>query len=80
MLEKIIKKIVRKECLNEALEILSLSDDDSVDKFMQFYNDDTDNNYLLCFLQLDSMKDVLVECGKMEKGGYFGNLDELFNF
>ena len=80
MLEKIIKKIVRKECLNEALEILSLSDDDSVDKFMQFYNDDTDNNYLLCFLQLDSMKDVLVECGKMEKGGYVGNLDELFNF
>ena len=34
MLEKIIKKIVRKESLNEALEILSLSDDVSVDKFI----------------------------------------------
>jgi hypothetical protein len=79
MLEKIIKKIVRKESLNEALEILSLSDDVSVDKFMQYYNDTTDNNYLLCFLQLDSMKDVLVKNGKMEKGGDFGNLDELFN-
>lgn len=76
MLKKIINELVRKESRKEALNILLLSDEKNVDKFIRYYNND---NHTACFLHLDRMKDILVESGKMEKDGDFGGLDELFN-
>ena len=76
MYKKIVKKIVRKESRDEALKILSLSDEEYVSRFIRYYNDD---NLTACFLHLDRMKDILINCGKMEAGGDFGGLDELFN-
>jgi hypothetical protein len=75
MYKKIVKKIVRKESRDEALKILSLSDEEYVSRFIRYYNDD---NWTACFLHLDRMKDILIEYGKMEKGGDFGGLDQLF--
>jgi hypothetical protein len=69
-LKKIVKEVIRKECRKEALEILKLSSQEDVDKFIEYYEDD---NFNICCLHLDFLKEKLVKAKKMKEDGCFGN-------
>ena len=69
-LKKIVKEVIRKECRKEALEILKLSSQEDVDKFIEYYEDD---NFNICCLHLDFLKEKLVKSKKMKEDGCFGN-------
>jgi len=66
-----IRKELRKECRQEAMEILLLGDDKDREDFLRYHNEDKGN---ACCLVLDFAKKKLVEAGKMEE-----KKDDCFN-
>ena len=68
--KKIVNAVLCKESRKEAMDILTLSSEDDVQKFIKYYKED---NYNVCCLHLDFLKDKLVEKGLMKDEGCFGH-------
>ena len=68
-IEEIVKEVIRKECVKEALEILSLVCESEIDEFVKYYKEDMFN---ICCTHLDWLKYNLVKENKIEKEGFFG--------
>lgn len=62
--EEIITDLIREDARKEALEILSLSTEIELEKFINNYENDKGN---ICCLILDSIKDRLVKENKMKQ-------------
>ena len=66
---EIINDLLSKESRQEAKEILSKSTESDRQRFINYYIDD---NEIASCMHLDYMKNLLVEKGEMDEGGYFG--------
>jgi len=68
-IKKIVNDLIKKECRAEALEILSKSSEQEVQKIIDYYNKD---NEIACCMHLDYLKNKLIKNGIMKDGGCFG--------
>jgi ribosomal protein L22 len=59
-----IRKEIRKDCRQEAIKILELSEDKDREDFLKYYNEDKGN---ICCMVLDFAKKKLVDAGKLEQ-------------
>ena len=63
---KAVRKEIRKDCYQEAKEILMLASDEDRKEFLKYYREDKGN---VCCLVLDRIKGDLVKAGKWTAEG-----------
>jgi hypothetical protein len=65
---KAVKSEIRKDCVDDALKILELSDELGRAEFMDYHRQDKGS---ICCMVLDKLKYDLIQAGEMEEGGCF---------
>ena len=65
---KAVKYEIRKDCVDDALNILTLTNDLGRAEFMDYHRQDKGN---ICCMVLDKLKYNLIKEGKMKEGGCF---------
>jgi hypothetical protein len=60
---KAVRKEIRKDCYQEAKEIIKLASDEDRKEFLKYFKEDKGN---ICCLVLDRIKRNLIAAGKLE--------------